>query len=202
MKKPVKLLNITNREIHRDDRIIRDHEDLVEVTTFFKQEGKKIVYTSGVYDLFHVGHSLYLEKAKNCGDILVLAIDSDEFVKSRKGPKRPIVTLEERLEILISNRSVDIITVLHSKEQADALIKSIKPDILVISETTKDKPNFVEDMKQKLGDSVGEVKVLEPQAETSTSARVRTLPLDGANDLSELLMQTIQNYLTQKGGTE
>lgn len=202
----VNVLNITDRGIHENDRVIKDYDKLLEVISFFKKQGKRIVYTSGVYDLYHVGHAKYLEKAKECGDILILAIDTDQFVRNRKGPKRPIVDLEERLAILVRNRSVDILTILHSYEGADELIKKIHPDVLVISQTTNDKPNFVEDMNQKLSGLVGRIEVLPPQAETSTTARVRFLALDGASELSEKIMSSmnkvIEEHFTLNGHPE
>ncbi|MBP7831959.1 MAG: adenylyltransferase/cytidyltransferase family protein [Candidatus Pacebacteria bacterium] len=197
--KKIKIFNILDRGVHEEDRIIKDYEKLEQIVHMFKIEEKNVVFVQGTFDLYHVGHAKYLEKAKAFGDLLVVAVDTDEFVKLRKGPTRPIVDLEERLAILVRDRSVDILTVLHSKDSADELIKKIKPDVLVLSVTTRDKPNFIEDMKKKLGDSVGTIEVLEPQAETSTSARVRFLALDGASELSLKMKKVIDEHFEMNG---
>ena len=198
MNNKIKYLNITGIEVSKEDRLINDYQELLKVVEFFKKEGKKIVYTSGVYDLFHIGHARYLEKAKQCGDILIVGIDSDEWTKERKGKDRPIVPLEERWETLVHNRSVNIVTVLHNNERTDELLREMKPDVLVLSKSTQDSPDFVEKMQEKLGSFCGKIEIFEPQATTSTSARIRYLSIDG----SKVLYEKIKNVCEQHFGKE
>lgn len=80
-----------------EDRYIPDHVKLVELVGYWKKLGLKIVLTSGTFDLFHIGHAQYLEKAKEMGDVLIVGVDSDARVKKRKGPERPIVPENERV---------------------------------------------------------------------------------------------------------
>src|SRR4051812_35926260 len=78
------------------DRYIPDHKKLGELVKHWKKMGLRIVLTSGTYDLFHVGHAEYLDQAKKLGDLLIVGVDSDAKVKSRKGPHRPVVPEQER----------------------------------------------------------------------------------------------------------
>src|SRR5262245_56837292 len=93
------------------DRYIPNHEKLGKLVQHWKELGLRIVLTSGTWDLFHVGHAEYLEKSKGLGDILIVGVDSDEKVKARKGPHRPVVPEAERVRILSHLRHVDVITV-------------------------------------------------------------------------------------------
>lgn len=94
-----------------------------------KAEGKKIVFTNGCFDLLHVGHVRYLNKAKKLGDILVVGLNSDRSV-SRIKPGRPLTPEKQRAEILSALLAVDYVTIF-SEETPLKLIKKVKPDILV-----------------------------------------------------------------------
>ena len=95
-----------------------------------KKNSKKIVFTNGVFDILHVGHTRYLSEASTLGDILVIGINSDDSVRKLKGPSRPINQLEDRGFILSELKVVDY--VISFEEQTPFnLIKSIMPDILV-----------------------------------------------------------------------
>ena len=95
-----------------------------------KDEGKKVVFTNGCFDLVHFGHIDYLEKAKSCGDILVMGVNTDESVKKLKGSQRPIVKEFDRARVLAAFEFVDAIT-LFDDETPLALITECIPDILV-----------------------------------------------------------------------
>jgi|TARA_B100001750_G_scaffold21575_1_gene14527 D-beta-D-heptose 7-phosphate kinase/D-beta-D-heptose 1-phosphate adenosyltransferase len=95
-----------------------------------KKNSQKIVFTNGVFDILHVGHTRYLSEASTLGDILVIGINSDNSVKELKGPSRPINKLEDRGLILSELKVVDY--VISFEEQTPLnLIKSIMPDVLV-----------------------------------------------------------------------
>src|SRR4051812_39471967 len=76
-----------------------------------RQAGKKLVFTNGCFDILHVGHVRYLNAARNLGDALVVAINSDKSVRALKGPSRPVVGQAERAEMLAGLRSVDYVTI-------------------------------------------------------------------------------------------
>lgn len=94
------------------------------------RQSKKIVFTNGCFDILHVGHARYLEQAKTLGDILVVGLNSDESVKRLKGPTRPIQTEEDRKELLLALKPVDMV-VIFSEDTPLELIKKIKPHFLV-----------------------------------------------------------------------
>ncbi len=156
-----------------EDRYIPDHDKLVELVGYWKKLGLKIVLTSGTFDLFHIGHAQYLEKAKELGDVLIVGVDSDERVKKRKGPDRPIVPENERVLILSHCRHADVITLKHIDDESSHLIKIVQPDVLVVSKSTKHKDEEVRDKAQY----TGEIVILEPQSETSTSAKLRLIQI-------------------------
>jgi D-beta-D-heptose 7-phosphate kinase/D-beta-D-heptose 1-phosphate adenosyltransferase len=163
------------------DRYISDYKKLGELVKLWKQLGLRIVLTSGTYDLFHVGHAEYLERAKQQGDLLIVGVDSDAKVRDRKGPSRPVVGEMERVRILAHLRHVDAIILKPAKEKQNALIKLIRPDVLVLSKTTKHNKADIEEKKKYCG----KVVLLQPQAETSTSAKVRLLHVSGADTFAK-----------------
>src|SRR3970282_81455 len=77
----------------------------------FKDEGKKIVFTNGVFDLVHAGHVDYLLKAKASGDILIVGLNSDASVKRIKGEKRPLINQTERSFLLSNLKPVDFVVI-------------------------------------------------------------------------------------------
>lgn len=109
---------------------IKERGDLCGVVQDLKARGKRIVFTNGCFDLLHVGHIRYLEKAKSLGDILVVGINSDRSVRSIKGPLRPILPQEERAEVLSGLWCVDYITLFDEPTPLE-LITSLRPHILV-----------------------------------------------------------------------
>jgi rfaE bifunctional protein nucleotidyltransferase chain/domain len=185
-----------------EDRYISSFDDLAATVADLKRMGYKIALTQGVYDLLHLGHIKYLEAAKACADILVVGIDSDAWARSRKGPTRPIVPQDERLQMLVSLRSVDIVTVIEGYGAGYRdLIEVIQPDVLIISETTSD---ISEDRMEFFRQNAGEVRKLPPQATVSTTGRIRNLVVDGAvehlRQLHQSLGETIAALEKGKGG--
>ena len=96
----------------------------------WKDSGKTIVFTNGCYDLIHAGHIDLLANAKNKGDKLIVGLNSDRSVKRLKGHNRPIQTFDDRLIILDSIKSVDMI-VGFDEDTPKKLINKILPHVLV-----------------------------------------------------------------------
>ncbi len=160
----------------------------------------KIGYVSGVWDLHHIGHSLYLEKAKEQCDFLIVGTDSDEEVKQRKGDTRPVIPFDERGSILTHLRQVDAVVIRKVEEPKKMHAEILRPDVLIVSETTKDVDAFTEKMKEAYKGICENIVVFPPQAITSTSARVRLLNIDGAKGLYEQIKKVCEDYF--KGGDE
>ena len=154
----------------------------------------RIVLTQGTYDLVHVGHGRYLEAAKKEGDILIVGVDSDEKVKKRKGEGRPIVPETERVEMLTYLSSVDYVVVKPLSAPKWELIKLVRPDVLVATQATYT-PAQLEELKRYCG----AVKVLEPKATTSTSAKIRLMQIRTAKqllgDLKKRLLTQIEEVV-------
>ncbi|MBI1998952.1 MAG: adenylyltransferase/cytidyltransferase family protein, partial [Parcubacteria group bacterium] len=173
------------------DRFIPDYGALAETTESLKRMGYRIVLTQGVYDLLHIGHRLYLEKAKSFGDILIVGVDSDDLTRARKGPRRPVVPQDERLQMLVGLRAVDIMTLRTPEHELPHLIKVVRPDTLVLSETTADfTPELVNSMG--LRHYCGQIVTLPAQSTISTTARIRNVAVDGAQQLAARIEQIIK----------
>ena len=93
-----------------------------------RTQGKTIVTTNGCFDILHVGHVRYLEKAKSFGDVLIVALNSDKSVKRIKGESRPINNENDRAEVLSALRSVDYVVLFDEDSPIDLLMK-IKPNV-------------------------------------------------------------------------
>lgn len=95
-----------------------------------RKSGKRIVFTNGCFDLLHIGHVRYLERAGALGDVLVIGVNSDRSVRKLKGSGRPLMPEGERAEILAALSFVDYVTIFGEDTPAE-LIEKIKPDVLV-----------------------------------------------------------------------
>ena len=91
-------------------------------------EGKRVVFTNGCFDLLHVGHVRSLAAAAALGDILVVAINSDESVRTLKGPGRPLVSCEDRAELLAALACVDFVHPFPELDVGDVLL-SLRPQV-------------------------------------------------------------------------
>lgn len=95
-----------------------------------KLQGKRVVFTNGTFDILHLGHVTYLQKARAAGDVLVVGVNSDRSVRTYKGPERPINPEQDRLRVLSALECVDRV-ILFSEPTPLKLIKKIRPDVLV-----------------------------------------------------------------------
>ena len=152
----------------------------------------RVVLTQGTYDMVHIGHARYFEEAKKHGDILVIGVDSDEKVRARKGPERPVVPQEERLEMVAHLRPVDVVVLKEHKHPKWHLIKTVRPDVLIATKETYNAKQLKELKKY-----CGEVIVLDPMATTSTSAKIRKLQIGTAKSLGQALTPKIMNIIEE-----
>ena len=95
-----------------------------------RSRGGTVVFTNGVFDLLHPGHIRYLRDARALGDALIVAVNSDQSVRSNKGSGRPINPAAERVEVLLSLECVDAAVIFDEKTPHD-IISAIQPDVLV-----------------------------------------------------------------------
>lgn len=93
--------------------------------------GRRVVFTNGVFDVLHPGHTRYLHDARACGDVLVVAVNSDRSVRAQhKGPDRPINPEADRAELLAALAVVDAVVVFDEDTPLD-IITAIQPEVLV-----------------------------------------------------------------------
>ena len=106
----------------------------------FVQEKKWVkVFVNGTFDLLHPGHISLLNYAKSLGDYLVVGIDTDDRVREKKGETRPIYNQDDRGLMLVALSAVDEVTYFSSDESLEALVKDVKPAIMVVGSDWKDK---------------------------------------------------------------
>ncbi|KAF0184185.1 MAG: bifunctional protein HldE [Nitrospirae bacterium] len=108
---------------------ILDQTQLKRTVCALKDEGKKVVFTNGCFDILHVGHVRYLAEARALGDVLVIGLNSDASV-SRLKPGRPVNPEKNRAEVLAALSAVDFVTIFPEDTPYD-LIALIRPDVLV-----------------------------------------------------------------------
>ena len=106
--------------------IVTDVERLRKELDRLRAEGKTIVLANGNFDLWHVGHTRYLQGAATEGDVLVVALNSDESIRATKGPDRPIHPLTERMEVVAGMGGVDYVTSFDTST-CDALLEALRP---------------------------------------------------------------------------
>ena len=109
---------------------IVSQEELIQVTAREKRAGRRVVFTNGCFDLIHPGHVRCLAEARALGDVLVVAINSDHSVRGNKGPERPLVSEQDRAEVLAALASVDYVTIFDEPTPRE-LISRVLPSILV-----------------------------------------------------------------------
>jgi D-beta-D-heptose 7-phosphate kinase/D-beta-D-heptose 1-phosphate adenosyltransferase len=152
-------------------RKIRARRELLRIIKDLKAKGKRIVFTNGCFDLLHIGHVRYLEKARTFGDVLVVGVNSDSSVRRLKGPKRPILPEQERAGILSGLGCVDYVTVF-SEIDPLKLITSLRPDVLVKGGDWTKEQTIGKEVVERSG---GEVVILPFVKGASTSNLIETI---------------------------
>src|SRR6185369_10638479 len=105
-------------------------EELIAARRQWKETGRTVVFTNGCYDLLHPGHVRLLEQARSLGDVLILALNSDDSVRRLKGPSRPLLSERERAEVAAGLAAVDAVTIFEEDTPRE-LIAAVLPDVLV-----------------------------------------------------------------------
>ena len=150
-------------------------EGLLEKVSELRQRRQKIVFTNGCFDILHPGHVSYLQKARQLGDTLIVGINSDRSVKQLKGELRPILTQEERCQLLSGLESVNFITIF-DESTPRKLIRTLLPDVLV-----------------KGGDWGLEEIVGREEVETA-GGKVVSLPYEAGHSSSGIIQRILQRY--------
>lgn len=150
-------------------------ERAVKLVRRWKDQGKRVVFTNGCFDLLHPGHIRYLHDARRLGDALVVAVNSDASVRKLKGPGRPVQNERERAELLAALAAVDLVTIFDQPTPQE-LIAQMLPNVLV-----------------KGGDWPLDQIVGREEVETA-GGRVISIPVSAAYSTS-LLIETVREKL-------
>lgn len=176
----------------RQEKLFDSLEELISVVGHLRTMGCVIVLTMGTWDLFHGGHADYIElgklKARELYPdaeevIMVVAVDTDELTRARKGPRRPIVNEGERAKIISHLESVDAVIF---ERELSYLHRRLPHDVRVISTTTGI------DVDEETTRYCAHLVNLPPQAETSTSARIRLLFVEGGQEVLGKLQKMVE----------
>ena len=162
------------RPIYPEEKV-KTREELRSIIREVRNQGKKVVTTNGCFDVLHAGHVRYLQAAKELGDILIVAINSDDSVRAIKGDRRPLVPEDERAEILAALECVDYVTIFPELDPIQLLIE-LKPDIHV-----------------KGGDYAPE-QVVEREAVKSIGAELRLIPVTPGKSTTNLIKLIVERY--------
>lgn len=179
-----------------NNRIVEDYDRVEAICEYLRGLGFKIVMTMGVYDLLHINHLEYLEDARSRADFFIVGVDSDELTRKYKPDikNRPLVPQLERMRMVA--RSADLVTIHHVNDDPNYLIKIVRPDILIVSKSTKKFATKYDELKKL----VGELVVLPPKGETSTTGRIRQLAREGSLELINELEEIFKKH--KEGGTD
>ncbi len=151
---------------------IKSFKELQKSIEFLKRDDKKIVFTNGCFDILHLGHVKYLQKAKSFGDVLIVGVNSDSSVKRLKGDSRPVNSEYDRAYILASLDCVDFV-IIFDEDTPYNLISMVKPDVLVKGGDYKGKDVVGSDIAKR----VELVDFVEGRSTTSTISRIKSCSL-------------------------
>ena len=143
-----------------------------------KQNGKRIVFTNGCFDILHYGHVKYLQDARSKGDYLVVAVNSDSSIKKIKAKNRPVIGQSDRAKTVAALSSVDFV-VLFNADNPLRLIKALKPDILIKGADWSKKKIIGADFVTSYGGKVSTVRLVKGR---STSALIEKIVRDFADE--------------------
>ena len=134
-------------------RKLKSLEEIKAIVLGARNNGKRIAFTNGCFDLLHRGHVHVLRAAKACADLLIVGINSDESVKQIKGPMRPVLAESDRCELLGAMEMVDFV-ILFNEPDPYQLIAAIRPDVLVKGGDWNSEKIIGADLVEEAGGSV------------------------------------------------
>ncbi|HSK08980.1 MAG TPA: D-glycero-beta-D-manno-heptose 1-phosphate adenylyltransferase [Vicinamibacterales bacterium] len=152
--------------------ILSSAADAASWAARLRVEGRRLVFTNGVFDLIHPGHVRYLAEARQHGDALIVAINSDRSVRAIKGPDRPINPEQDRAEVLAALDSVDAVVVF-DEDNPHALISAIQPDVLVKGADWAEDRIIGRDVVEARGGQVVRIRFAEGYSTTAILERIR-----------------------------
>lgn len=148
-------------------RKVQDEGGLDAMVTRWRQEGRRIVFTNGCFDVLHAGHVQYLRFARSQGDVLVVGVNDDASVERLKGPTRPVNPLADRMEVLAALEMVDAVAPFGDDTPLE-VIERVTPDVLVKGEDWREKGVVGREWVERHGGKVVLAPLLAGRSTTST----------------------------------
>lgn len=155
------------------NKIVIKEEGIKKVSDW-KAKGLSIVFTNGCFDILHLGHIDYLEKARNKGDKLIIGLNTDDSIKVLKGENRPINTEESRARLLAALEFVDMV-VLFEEETPIDLIEYLTPDVLVKGNDYKEEDIVGYSFVKSNGGRVETVELVDGFSTTNIIDKIRNI---------------------------
>ncbi|MFI5211418.1 MAG: D-glycero-beta-D-manno-heptose 1-phosphate adenylyltransferase [Ignavibacteria bacterium] len=152
-------------------KIFNSGEDFSALVKTLNDDGKKTVFTNGVFDIIHRGHIEYLQSAKELGDVLIVGLNSDKSVKIIKGDKRPIVQQDNRAFVLSNLLPVDYV-IMFDEDTPYNLISKIMPDVLVKGADWQEDKIIGADIVKQNGGEVKTINFVENNSSTGIIERI------------------------------
>lgn len=156
---------------------ILTRETAMARTQAWRDAGKVVVFTNGVYDILHVGHLRYLHKARQLGDVLMVGLNTDASARRNKGAGRPVNPERERAELVSGLACVDAVVLFDEETPAD-IIQAVQPDILVKGADWPADQIVGRETVEARGGRVERIAVEAGHSTTAILDRIRGLPGD------------------------
>ena len=153
---------------------IKTIRQLKPVLARLRRRGRRIVFTNGCFDLLHIGHLRYLQRARRHGDRLVVAINSDRSVKKIKDPLRPLLPQAERAEVLAALSCVDYVTIFDEPNPL-VVITDLQPDVLIKGSDWGKNKIIGRDVVERRGGRVRRVPLVKGVSTTRLIEKIRKL---------------------------
>jgi D-beta-D-heptose 7-phosphate kinase/D-beta-D-heptose 1-phosphate adenosyltransferase len=150
---------------------IKTRDQIKEICITLREQGLRIVFTNGCFDILHPGHIHCLKTARDAGDVLVLGMNDDESVKGLKGAGRPVLAQDQRAEILSALEIVDYVVLFHESTPYE-LVKAVQPDVLVKGGDYREEEVVGRDVVMARG---GYVLIVPPLPGVSTTEIIRKI---------------------------
>lgn len=137
-----------------------------------RKAAKRIVLTTGIFDILHVAHVRYLEAAKELGDVLVVGINSDAFTKKIKGDNRPIINEHERAYLIAS---MDMVDYVHIFDCRLGIVDLVRPNVFVMSNTSHAKPETRCEQQERVISYGGEIVIYDKMSSIHTTDIIKKI---------------------------
>ena len=151
-----------------------NEQQLKQKRHYWRFTGKRIVFTNGCFDILHAGHTDYLARAADLGDILIVGLNTDSSVRRNKGAGRPVNPEDARAAVLASLSFVDAV-ILFDDNTPESLIRSLEPDVLVKGDDYRNREIAGADFIRSRGGTVVTLPFLEGFSTTTLIRKIQQL---------------------------